>query len=92
MEIYRFVDYMGQKAFLFCFKDWQAYEVIKDFGTYIVGNHWTSSEEPIEFIHSQCRAINAETRTGIQEIKRVLYRNLPKLVKQYIKENIEYDS
>lgn len=90
LEIYRFVSWYRREKnnFVVCFGEGQ-YEVIRNFGKYIVSNHWMSGEEAIEFIHNQSRAINAETSTGIEEIKRVKFKQLPRLVRQAIRESIK---
>lgn len=85
IEIYRFINYLKQKSFLFCLQN-DKYIIVKDFGSYVVGANWMSSSEPIEFIANQCRSINSETSTGVHEIKRVFYKNLPNNVKNCFKQ------
>ena len=83
-DIYRVINYEGKKAFLVCWKEADCYSLIKDFGKYVVGHGWLSSSDPIEFIADSFKAINSETSSGIQEIKRVQFRHLPKLVEEFL--------
>lgn len=85
IEVYRYIDYRKNVAFLFC-TGRDAYLNVKYFDIYAVSSNWVSASDPIEFIANQCKAVNIATSTGISEIKRFSYKKLPKLVKDLFEE------
>ena len=86
LEIYKIIDYMGKREYLFCLHA-DRYFLVGDFSWGVVGNHWISSSQPLQFIRDRHGDFNSKTTTGINEIRRIQFENVPKLVRRLFDES-----